>query len=86
MRLDLLARFFFCKQKMAKCHRSINLSTKIALIEAVETGKETKSKIAESFGLPKSTVSTILKNKVKLREVHESAKFDPGKKRFRQPL
>ena len=52
---------------MAKHHRSINLSTKIALIEAFEAVKETNSKIAESFGLPKSTVSTILKNKVKLR-------------------
>ena len=71
---------------MAKHHRSINLSTKIALIETFEAGEETNSKIAEYFGLHKSTVRTILKNKVKLHEVHGSAKFDTGRKRFCQPL
>ena len=55
---------------MAKHHTSMNLSTKIALIETFEAGEETNSKIAKYFGLLKSTVRTILKNKVKLHEVH----------------
>ena len=43
-------------------HKVISLSTKIAVIDAVEARTKLKSEVADSFGLPKSTVSTILKN------------------------
>ena len=41
-----------------------------------------KSDVADSFGLPKSTVSTILKNKAKLRDVYENSKFELERKRI----
>ena len=49
-------------------HRAIDLATKIAVIDAVEAGTRSKTEIAKSFGLPKSTLSTILKKKDQLRE------------------
>ena len=42
---------------------AIDLATKVAIINAVETGIETKSEIARCYELPRSTLSTILKNK-----------------------
>ena len=52
-------------------HKAIAVSTKIAIIDAVEEDTKLKSAIADSFDLPKSTVGTILKNKEKLRAVYE---------------
>ena len=68
---------------MACRHRAISLSKKIELIDAVEAGTKFKSEIAASFGLSKSTLSTIIKNKVKLRELYESSTFEPERKRLR---
>ena len=64
-------------------HKVIALSTKIAIIDAVEEGTKLKSAIADSFVLPKSTVSTILKNKEKLRAACEKYKFKPERKKLR---
>ena len=69
-------------EQMSK-HRSIDLATKIAVIDAVEAGTRNKTEIAKSFSLPKSTLSTILKNKDRLRESYATASFDRGRKRLR---
>ena len=42
--------------------RAVDLATKVAIINAVETGTETKSEIARRYELPRSTLSTILKS------------------------
>lgn len=48
---------------------SINLKTKQLILVEVEKGTLTKTKIAEKFGIPKSTLSTIIiKNKDKIDE------------------
>ena len=47
-------------------HRATDLGTKVAIINAVETGMETKSEIARRYKLPPSTLSTILENKEKV--------------------
>ena len=49
--------------------RAIDLATKVAIINAVETGIETKSEIARRYELPRSTLSTILKNKEKFKHL-----------------
>ena len=57
---------------MAKYQNAVALSTKIAIIDAVEPGNRSKSEMAEMFNLPKSTkctLSTILKSKVKLHKM-----------------
>ena len=53
-------------------HKAIALSTKIAIIDAVEESTKLISRIEDSFGLPKSTVSKIIKNKEKLGAVYEN--------------
>ena len=63
-------------------HIAIAQSTKIAIINAVEEGTKLKSAKADSFDLPKSTVSTILKNKEKARAVYEKSKFKPEIKKL----
>ena len=54
---------------MAKSRNAQPIEMKIAVIDAVEAGDRSKSEVAKSFNIPKSTLSTILKNKVKLREI-----------------
>ena len=67
-----------------KCRNAFSLSTKIAVIDAVEAGERTKSEVAKSFNMPSSTLSTILKNKVKLREMFNLSKIDSGRKHLHQ--
>jgi len=47
---------------------SIDLKTKQLILVEVEKGTLPKTKIAEKFGIPKSTLSTIIKNKDKIDE------------------
>ena len=66
---------------MAKSRNALPFATKIAVIDAVEAGDRSKSKVAKSFNIPKSTLSTILKKKVKLREITSLSKINPARKR-----
>ena len=50
---------------MAKCQMAIDVSTKLAVIEAIEAGDRTKSDVTKSFNMKKSNVSMMLKNRVK---------------------
>ena len=63
-------------------HQSIPLSKKIEIIKAVNSKKKSKSLIAQEFGVAKSTVSTIMKNKKILKAV-ESSSYLPERKRLR---
>ena len=63
--------------------RAIDLATKVAIINALETGIETKSKVARRYELPRSTLSTILKNKEKFKHLFATSKLKPGIKRCR---
>ena len=56
----------------------MRLATKVAIINAVETGIETKSEIARRYELPQSTLSTILKNKEKFKHLFATSKLKPG--------
>lgn len=47
---------------------SIDLKTKQLILVEVEKGTLPKTKIAEKFSIPKSTLSTIIKNKDKIDE------------------
>ena len=66
---------------MAKCQAAIDVSIKLAVIEAIEARDRRKSDVAKSYNMPKSTVSTILKNKVKLCELLSTSKIVAGSKR-----
>jgi len=57
---------------------SIDLKTKHHILVEVEKGKLLKTKIAEKFGIPKSTLSTIIKNidKKQLRLVQQTVQSD----------
>ena len=49
---------------MAPCKlNSLQLTDKVKLIHEVEKGERKKSEIAAEFGVPKSTLSTIMKSK-----------------------
>ena len=58
--------------------RAIDLATKVAIINAVETSIETKSETARRYELPRSTLSTILKNKEKFKHLFATSKVKPG--------
>ena len=70
---------------MTEKQRAIDLATKVAIINAVETGIETKSEIARRYELPRSTLdlATILKNKEKFNHLFATSKLKPGIKRCR---
>ena len=62
--------------------RAIDLA-KVAIINAVETGIETKSEIARRYELPRSTLSTILKNKEKFKHLFATSQLKLGIKHCR---
>lgn len=64
-----------------KC-KSLTLERKVALIKEVEKGGRTKTSIAKEFGIPLSTLSTVLKNKEKVQDGFEQA-FSSKRKRCR---
>ena len=63
---------------MKRKQRAIDLATKVAIINAVETSVQTKSEIARRYKLPRSTLSTILKNKEKFKHPFATSKLKPG--------
>ncbi|KAK9722522.1 Tc5 transposase DNA-binding domain [Popillia japonica] len=52
----------------------ISLKTKLAILEEVDKKQISKTKIAEKFKIPKSTLSTIIKNKNKIDNAIASGK------------
>ena len=64
-------------------HQPISLAKKLKIIEAVESGKKSKSAVAEEFSVAKSTVTSIVKNKQKIVNASNTASFMPERKRLR---
>lgn len=63
--------------------KSLTLSKKVELINAVESGQHSKSFIAREFGVAKSTVSDVLKKKDRIVEAYEVSCFGTERKRLR---
>ncbi|XP_041456697.1 tigger transposable element-derived protein 4-like isoform X2 [Lytechinus variegatus] len=78
----------FCSKKtpytMYRVHRrqALSIETKMEILGAVERG-ERKTDVAREYNLPSSTLSSILKNKEKIKEHFDSAKIGPSRKRIR---
>ena len=66
---------------MAAKQSALTLSKKMEILADVDKNDRekttTKTKIAQNFGIPKTTLSTIMKNKEKIKEAFEQSKFDP---------
>jgi len=67
--VDLLCKVkVLTKISLKRKQMSINLKTKELTLVEVKKGTLPKTKIAEKFGIPKSTLSTVIKNKDKIDE------------------
>ncbi|KAG0413953.1 hypothetical protein HPB47_008884 [Ixodes persulcatus] len=53
------------------------------ILECVKCGQESKTAIAKRHGIPKCTLSRILKDGDKIEKAYNSGAFAPGKKRMR---
>ena len=69
---------------------SLSLQTEGAILQVVEKFAKERSakvkiaeKIAEKYEIPKSTLSTIIKNKETILEAFEQSTFAPSNKRMR---
>jgi hypothetical protein len=60
----------------------LTLKDKLKLIAEVEKGEKKKKDIAEEFGIPANTLSTILKNKNKLLENRDECDFNSKRKKL----
>ena len=59
-----------------------SIEDKYKAIQQVESGLMTKAAIAESYGIPRNTLSTWIKNKDKIIEAYESSSFTPASKKM----
>ena len=71
-------------EKKVRKQSALSLEKKVELLQAVNEGIRTKTEICKTFGIPNSTLSTIIKNRDKTLELYELGKFEPGRKRFRK--
>ena len=63
---------------MAAKQSSLTLSKKLDILAAVDKKNTTMTQIAKTFGITKTTLSTILRNKDNIKEAFEQSKFEPG--------
>ena len=61
---------------------TLSLEKKIQLLTDVDSKSMPHVKIAEKYGISKSTVSVMIKNRKKIEAV-QSCSFQPGRKRMR---
>ncbi|KAE9543694.1 hypothetical protein AGLY_002090 [Aphis glycines] len=66
-----------------RCLKSLTVGDKIKIIDEVKKGVKRKKDIASEFGIPASTLSTILKYKNKILKAIEEAPYLPRRKRFK---
>jgi len=72
-----------------KIHRKgvpLSLSRKLDLIRAVEGGQKSRTALASEFGLAKSSVSDIWRQKDKLIQACTSGEYAPHRKRMRKSM
>lgn len=74
-----------CSETMAK-RTTLTMERKFEIINAVDRAGPhcKKQKIADEFGIPNSTLSTILKNRSVIQETFESGNTATSKKRLRK--
>jgi predicted XRE-type DNA-binding protein len=66
-----------------KTKNAIDLKTKQKILNEVDRNEFSKTKIAAKFGIPKSTLSTIIKNRKTIDEVVASGAITGHRKRLR---
>lgn len=67
----------------SKKQSALSIKAKIKILEAVDRGDKTKTEVCKEFGIPNSTLSTILKNREKIKLAYEGCLFEPERKRLR---
>lgn len=63
--------------------KTLSVREKSKLIDEVEKGTRKKKDIAAEFGIPANTLSTILKEKEKIRKAVEESRHAPERKRLK---
>ena len=61
--------------------KTLNITEKLKVIEAVEVGVKRKKDITSDFGSPACTLSTIIRNKDKILQAADEGTFSPDWKR-----
>ena len=63
--------------------KALTILEKIAVLQKVDQGGQSKTEICKELEIPNSTLSTILKNRLKIRIVYEKGEFELKRKRLR---
>ena len=63
-----------------KTRKNLSIHTKLQLLADLDRKQGTKKEIAEKYGIPHNTLSTIIKNRAKLERPGLSTEFQPGRK------
>ena len=63
--------------KQKKTHKNLSIQTPLQLLADVDKKQGTKKEIAEKYGIPHNTLSTIVKNRAKLERPGLVAEFQP---------
>lgn len=67
----------------SKSKKTLTLEEKFDLITKIDDGKKSKTELAALFGIAKSTLSTILKNRQNVEAAYSMNQFEPKRKRMR---
>nr|XP_042911674.1 uncharacterized protein LOC122272279 [Parasteatoda tepidariorum] len=68
---------------MSRKQQSLSLETKQKILNEVCDGILKKTEIATKYGIPNSTLSTIIKNREKIEVAYAINQFEPARKRMR---
>lgn len=68
---------------MERKRKALSLEVKFEIISEIDKGIQSKTDIAKSYGIPKSTLSGILSNKEKIISEFQSSTSSPKRKRHR---
>ena len=69
--------------KQKKTRKNLSIQTPLQLLADVDKKQGTKKEIAEKYGIPHNTQSTIVKNRAKLERPGLVAEFQPDRTRQR---
>ena len=67
--------------KQKKTSKDLSNQTKLQLLADVDKKQGTKKEIAEKYGIPHNTLSTIVKNRAKLERPGLAPEFQPDRTR-----
>ena len=69
--------------KQKKTRKNLSIQTPLQLLADEDKKQGTKKEIAEKYGIPHNTLSTIVKNRAKLERPGLVAEFQPDRTRQR---